>query len=626
MAKDFKKMAQKIINYVGGPGNITRVTHCATRLRLELKDFSLTEDEKIKDLEGVTSALRNGNQYQVIIGGDVADVYEATLSLLPKDLSKNEEAKDQEDQGVFNRIINTITAIFAPIIVPLTGAGMLKALMAILTTFNLVSPDSQSYYVMNFVSDSVFYFLPVLLGFSAGTVFKTNAFLAAAIGGVLLHPSFNALVEAGDPVSLFGMQVGLYSYASSVIPIVIIVFVQKYIEKLARKIIPNSISTVFVPLFVIFFTSIIALVAVGPIGFYLGDLLATGFQWLSTKASRLPPTIIGAFLPIMVMFGLHSAIAPIGIVQLAATGSEGIFGPGAMVSNVSMGAAMVGSALATKNSKDRQISYTNGITAFMGITEPALYGVALPKRYPLIAAIIGGGVGGLYAGLTHVERYATGVSGLPAVVLYIGENPNHFRNIIIASGISIVVAMTLSFIFGKSKEKGQEEANPSPVEDPVLVTLGATDIYSPSLGELLPISEAQDEAFSSKALGEGVVIKSESGEVHAPFDGEVAMIFPTNHAIGLKSESGAELLIHIGIDTVELGGKYFTGLVNQGQKVKRGDLLVKYDAKAIEEAGYNTDIMVVVTNTMDFEAVEAFTQTRDVNLDSLVLKTKTQEA
>ncbi len=622
MAKNYEKLAKNIIDNIGGSENINRAHHCATRLRFEVNDFDKVKDEEIKELEGVAGTVRRGGQLQVIIGGNLGEVFSEVTKLLPDndtpDDNKIENSKD-DDSGIFDKLVNFLTGVFSPIITPLSGAGMLKALLAILTTFNLISAESQTYYIVNFVSDSLFYFLPILLAFSTANKVKANPYLAAVMGGVLLHPDFGSLVADGSPITLFGLPVGLFSYASSVIPIILIVITQKYIENFARKITPETVKIVVVPMLTLLFTSVIALVAIGPLGFYTGELLADGFEWLGNEASWLPPTLIGGLLPIMVMFGLHHAVAPVGIVQLASTGSEGIFGPGAMVSNVAMGAAMFGTALGSKRNDNKQLSYANGITAFMGITEPALYAVALPKKYPLVAAMIGGGIGGFYAGITNTVRYATGVSGIPAVVLYIGEDFSNLINISIAGAITIVVTGVLSYILSKRYEKGDAEEPAVMEEEPVIVTLDNTEVYSPVEGEAILLSEVNDEVFSSEALGKGMAIKPTDGKVYAPFNGEIVSLFPTNHAIGLKSETGVELLIHIGIDTVELDGQFFEAFVNQDQEVEQGELLVKFEPDKIKEAGYETDVIIVVTNTDQFESIMSTNNDQLVNNHATVL-------
>lgn len=626
MVKNYKKLAEDIVENVGGTSNIDSVHHCATRLRFTLKNSNKSKDQEIEKLDGVSATVKKGGQYQVIIGASIGEVYEEVAKILPDSTTPDDdqhEATQSEDTGMVQRLVGFLTGVFTPIITPISGAGMLRALIAILTTFNLISAESQTYYIMNFVSDSLFYFLPILLAFSTANKVKANPYLAAVLGGVLLHPNFGELVTTGESVNLFGLPVGLFSYASSVIPIILIVIVQKYIESFSRKITPDTIKIVIVPMLTLLFTSIIALVVVGPLGFYAGEIAAIGFGWLASEASWLPPTLIGAFLPIMVMIGMHHAVAPIGIVQLASTGSEGIFGPGAMVSNVSMGAAMFGTAMGNKRQDNKQLGFANGITAFMGITEPALYSVAIPKQYPLIAAMIGGGIGGFYAGITDTVRYATGVSGLPAVVLYIGDDFNDLINISIAVVISIVIAGGLSFVLSKRFEDGEEE-EPAVIEDnPLVVTLENTNIHSPVKGQLVALSDVNDEVFSSGALGKGIGIKPSDGNVYAPFDAKVVSLFPTNHAIGLKSDTGVELLIHIGIDTVELDGQYFQSFVNQEQKVSQGDLLIRFEPEKIKEAGYETDVIVVVTNTDQFETVESSNAIESMNDETVILNVRT---
>lgn len=359
----------------------------------------------------------------------------------------------------------------------------------------------------------------------------------------------------------------------------------------------------------------LAFSVLGPIGAVLGSYLGTFFTFLSESAAWAPAVLIGSLLPVMVMFGLHNGVAPLGVMQMADLGYDSIFGPGCVCSNMAQAAATTVVALRTKDKKTKQIAASGAITAYMGITEPALYGVSLPKKYPLVAAMIGGGLGGLYAGLTHTHRFATGSSGLPAVFLYLGDDTTKFFvNIIIAIIISIVssaaITLLLSFKFEKdTEEDGQEidreaaEADASQETNETGTEVDFFGFASPVKGRVRPLAEAADEAFASGALGRGVMIEPEEGVVRAPFDAKVAALFPTNHAIGLVSDNGAEIMIHVGIDTVQLEGRYFEAFTAQENRVKAGDVLIKFDMEAIKAAGYQTQTMVVVTNSFNYAEI-----------------------
>ncbi|GAA0339701.1 PTS transporter subunit EIIC [Oceanobacillus oncorhynchi subsp. oncorhynchi] len=443
MSKKYEELGKLIAEKVGGSDNVSTLAHCQTRLRFVLYDNKKADKEGIKNLEGVANVIESGGQFQVVIGTHVEEVYEEVTKFISPDLDEQPVMKD--NRNVLSKLIDFISGTFSPVIPAISGAGMVKALLALLVLFNLVPDDSQTFYVINFMADAVFYFLPIFLAFSAATKLKCSPYLAVALAGILLHPHFSSLVEADDAVTVFGIPMRLVAYGTSVIPILLIVFAQSYIEGFFKKIIPNAVKIVFVPMFTIFITGLLALLIIGPIGSYAGEYLAMGFEFMQDYGAWIAPTLIGAFLPIMVMFGLHHGIAPLGVMQLTAFGYEGIFGPGAIVSNIAMGVAILMVSIRTKSKATKQLASANGITALMGITEPGLYGVALPKKYPLIAAIIGGAAGGIYAGVTHTVRYTTGTSGLPAIPLYIGEDIGNLVNILIALVITAVVTCVATY-------------------------------------------------------------------------------------------------------------------------------------------------------------------------------------
>lgn len=604
MSKKYEGLAQEIVAKVGGKENINSVYHCQTRLRFKLIDEQSVDQSEVEAIDGVAKVLINAGVFQVVIGTHVKDVYEEVEKLVD---TNKEVVETKQKQGIGTRIIDFIAGTFQPIIPALSGAGMVKAVLAILVVFNVITTDSQTYYLLNLFADGVFFFLPMLLAFTEAQKLKCNPILAVSVAAILMHPNWTALVSAGEPVNFFGViPFTLATYTSSVIPIVIIVFVQSYVEKLLNKVIPKAVELVFVPMLTFLIMGTLALSVLGPIGAILGGYLAEFFTFLSETASWAPAVLIGTFCPLMVMVGLHNGVAPLGVVQMSNLGFDSIWGPGNICSNMAQAAATTVVAIRTRNKQTRQIATSASITAFMGITEPALYGVNLPKKYPLIAAMIGGGLGGLYAGLTHTHRFATGSGGLPAVTLYIGDNTmQYFYNIIIAMAISIIASTAITLILSMVYEKKETEKAEKEMENNTVKTLTDTNIVSPLIGNILPLSEAKDEAFASEALGKGVVIEPTEGKVVAPFNGKVVTLFPTKHAIGLVSETGAEVLIHIGINTVELDGKCFDAKVSQGDEVVAGQTLVEFDIKGIEEAGYSTQTMIIITNTNDYASVSS---------------------
>ena len=456
MSKKYEGLARDIVQLVGGKENVTQAYHCQTRLRFTLADEGKADEDAIKAHDGVVGVIHGAGQFQVCIGPHVADVFEEVEKLV--DTGEKDVEAPAEKKGVFDRVIDFVAGTFQPIIPALSGAGMVKAVMALLTTFGLISTDSQTYQMLNIFADGVFYFLPILLAFTEAQKLKCNPILAAAVAGIMMHPNWSAMVAAGEPVRFFDLiPFHLVSYTGTVIPIILVVFVQAYVEKALNRLIPKSVNLVFVPMLTFLVMGTLALAVLGPIGSVVGNYLALVFNFLAVNASWAPAVLIGGLLPLMVMLGLHNGVAPLGVMQMAELGYDSIFGPGCVCSNIAQGVAALVVSIRTKNAKDRQVATSGGITALMGITEPVLYGVNLPKKYPLISAMIGGACGGLYAGLTHTHRFATGSSGLPAVLLYIGDDSmTCLYNIIIALVITAVVTAVVTYILSLKFEKTEE--------------------------------------------------------------------------------------------------------------------------------------------------------------------------
>ncbi|KAF1299255.1 hypothetical protein BAU15_01000 [Enterococcus sp. JM4C] len=636
MSKKYQQLAQEIVAQLGGKENITEAYHCQTRLRFKLADGSKLNQEKLEALDGVAKYIDNAGVHQVVIGTHVKEVFEEVEPLV--DVNKaskdgNNNQGDQEKKSPVTAVIDFVSGVFQPVIPALSGAGMVKAVLALLVVFKVVTTDSQTYYMLNLFADGVFFFLPMILAFTVAQKLKSNPILAVSVAAMMMHPNWGALVTAGEPVQFFGvLPFTLATYTGSVIPILLIVFCQSYIEKFLGKVIPKSVELVFVPMLTFLIMGTLAFSILGPIGSILGGYLATFFTFLSVNASWVPAVLIGGLLPVMVMFGLHNGVAPLGVMQMAELGYDSIFGPGALVSNIAQATASAVVALRTKDKKLKQVAISGSITAYMGITEPTLYGVNSPKKYPLVAAMIGGASGGLYAGLTNTHRFATGSSGLPAVLLYIGDDTmRFFWNIIIAliisAAVTAVLTYVLSFKFEKEATELNEVASFSGIDAAPTIdssnglsesVVSAAEIgeikvensrmSSPIPGTVIPLSEVKDEAFASEALGKGFAIEPSEGKVFAPFDGQVAALFPTKHAIGLVSETGVELLIHVGLNTVELNGTYFDALVETGARVTKGQLLLTFDIEKIQAAGYSTQVPVVVTNTANYQTIEAIVQ------------------
>lgn len=598
---NYENLAKQILKNVGGQENVSNLTHCATRLRFNLRDLSKTNTEAIKKIKGVMGVVDKGAQYQVIIGSDVSSVYKEILKL--GDFKNSNSQNDGEKKG-FDKIFDIIAGTFTPILPPLTAAGMLKAVLVLLTTFGLMSKESQTYYILSFMADAIFFLFPVALGYTAAVKFKCNPFMGMLMGGIMIHPNWTALVNAKEAVTLFGLPVKLVSYTSSVIPIILVVWVMSYVENFADKISPKPIKFFSKPLITILVMGPLALIALGPIGSILGEGLANVVTAINNVAPWSIPMIIGGASPLLVLVGMHYAFFPISFNDLALKGSENVLGPGMLVSNIAQGGAVLCVSLKAKNKDLKQLAGSAGLTALLGITEPAMYGVTMKLKKPLIAVCSGGALAGLYIGLMGVVRYSSGSPGLASIAIFIGENPMNIVHALIGCAIAFISAFVLTWIIGFEDPVNEDEEVEDEILEEVAVDkaplMNKITISSPLNGEIVPLTEVKDETFASEMMGKGIAINPKEGKVVSPINGTVQMIFKTKHAIGLKSQDGAEILIHIGMDTVQLDGKHFTAHVKDGDKVKVGDTLVEFDMDAIKKEGYELVTPVIITNTIDY--------------------------
>lgn len=618
MSGKYHNLITSIISHIGGIGNVKDLTHCQTRLRFVLVDNNI-DIAKLKSLEGVINVIMSGGQCQVVVGTHVKDVFDAFNDAYPARSSSSSNISTSKNRKIsLSSVMDFISGTFNPLIPAISGAGMVKALLALLVVFNIIGKEEKTYVVINFMSDAVFYFLPILLAYNAASKLKCNPILAAVLGGILLHPQFVQLRLTGDPIEIFGLPVRLVNYGSSVVPILLIVWLQSFVERFLNTIVPNAIKIIFVPMLTLMFVGIIGLTLLGPLGGYIGDYIALAFVGLQSVGSWTVVFLVATLWPILVMFGIHFSITPLSIAQLTTLKVENIIGPGAMIANISQAVAALVVGFRTQENTTRQIARSSGITALMGITEPALYGVNLPKKYPLIACMTGAACGGLYAGITDVYRYAVGSSGLPALPLYLGENLWNIFNILIALLISVIVTAILTYILSLKYEPalvctGNAEA---PAESHISAEKNNIEgIMNPIKGNVIPLEEVEDEVFSSGALGKGLAILPVEGKVLAPFDGTVVSVFPTLHAICLESNNGVELLIHVGIDTVSLKGAPFKSYIEKGQKVTSGQLMIEFDIGAISAAGLSLHTPVIITNLEETSELE-YTQDQHKVIDA----------
>ena len=616
---NYQELGDKILTLVGGKENVSGLTHCATRLRFNLKDEGKAQTDALKKTPGVLGVVVSGGQYQIIIGNDVNHVYKPIAEKCS--LSQNSDAKKEEGEkkSIGARLIDTITGIFTPVLPAITAAGMLKAVLSLLVAFSLVDTEASTYQVINFMADAAFYFLPILLANSAAKKFGCNPYLAMMLGGILLHPNFINMVtasqESGEAIKLFFIPIYNASYSSSVIPIILMVWFMSLVEPIADRISPKPVKFFTKPLITALVAGAVGLAVLGPIGYIIANWIATGVTLLNTYVSWLVPLILGGVFPLLVMTGTHYGIIPIGINNRMTTGFDTIVYPANLASNIAQGAATFAVAVKTKKSDIRQLASSAGITAVCGITEPALYGVNMRFKTPLISACIGGAAGGLFMGIFTVKNYGGGSPGLMTLPGYIGGDS--LRDLMLAcigAAISFVIAFIISFILYKDKE--EEDTIPAGAETPVEKTQAAaaeavqssgniTNICSPVKGKLAPLSSVNDPTFAEEILGKGAAVIPENGNFVSPVKGTIQTVFDTKHAIGITSDTGVELLIHVGLDTVNLKGKFYEALVKDGDAVEVGTPILKVDLDGIKKAGYDIITPVLVTNTMEYGDVIA---------------------
>lgn len=596
--------AADILKLVGGEKNVDSVTHCATRLRFNLKDESIANNEELKNVPGVMGVASSGGQYQVIIGNEVNNVYKA-LAQLGNFTSKNDAPAVKK--GKISTVLDTISGIFTPILPAMIGCAMIKAVLLILKTFDLVDLDGQFNTIMTFVGDAAYYFLPMLLAWSAAVKLKANVGFALTIAGILLHPSFSALLSAGEPVSFLGLPVTQATYSSSVIPIILAVWILSYVERFAEKFSPSVIKSILKPLIVILVMAPLTLIVLGPLGAIAGNYLASAVSYVNAHAGWLVSGIIGGAFPFLILTGMHYSLGPVVLTAYAQTKTDSIVGPGMLVHNIAQGAAALAVALRTKNKAFKQVAYSTSVTALLGITEPALFGVTLRLKRPLIAVVIGGVVGGIYVGLFGVARSALGIAGLATLPAFITDNPWNLVHAAIGLVIGFVVTFLMTLILGfedvPENVKKEEEVKSTSTNRTPVAGISEHVLIAPMTGRVLELSTIQDEAFATGAMGKGIAIKPTVGKLVSPADGVISAVFPTYHAIGISSNNGAELLVHIGMNTVKLKGEHFKVHVQEGDVVKAGDLLIEFDTDAIAAKGFDLTTPIIVTNSNDFTDV-----------------------
>lgn len=606
MKKDYAEIADTLIAALGGKENITRLFHCMTRLRFYVKDRTKINEKEILKVSGISGVNWHEDQFQVIAGNEVNEMYKALENKgVPTDDAPATES--QSSKSVVSKIIDSITGCMTPMIPALTAAGMIKVVLSLLTTFHLVTDTSSTYQVISMIGDVTFYFMPFLIAANAAKVFRVNQSLALFIAGVYLSPAFVSMVASDAAITLFGLPITKATYSYSVIPVILMVWITHYIELLVDRITPKMVKLILNPTLVILISAPIALIVVGPLGTIIGNGLAVAINFLSAKLGFIIVGILAATLPFIVMTGMHHALTPIGLNAIATGGTDSLIFVSQVCSNIAQSGSSFAVAVKSKDENMKQLASAAGVSALMGITEPALYGVTLKLKRPVVAAAIAAGIGGIVGGLLHVSLYIA-QNCIMAIPAFIGEKGmSNLLYGIIMIVVSFVASFVLTFIFGfedaepeqeeKKTESKEAEKTPQNNTKPLVEKI---ELCAPVSGTVKALSDVPDKTFAEKVLGDGAAIIPEEGKVYAPADGTVANIMDSKHGIMFVTDSGAEVLIHIGLDTVNLKGKYFKSYVSDGDKVKKGTLLVEFDLEAIKGEGYNLITPMVVTNISDY--------------------------
>ncbi|MCM2989399.1 beta-glucoside-specific PTS transporter subunit IIABC [Bacillus safensis] len=597
---DHKKLAAQILERVGGQENIQSFYHCSTRLRLRLKDDRKASKDQVSSLEGVIQVVQGGGEFQVVIGSSVSEVHDELNQLTTGDFQEETTPHLEQRKGFknrFNQAVDIISGIFTPIIGALAGAGIIKGILVILSTTGVLNNQEGSYRILNAAADSVFYFLPIVIALTASRKFKADTIISVIIGAALLYPDLVTLMASGESITFFTVPVLPGVYSSTVIPIIIAIWVLSKLEKFLKRVTPDVIKILVVPALSLAIIVPLTLIVFGPVGNYLGYLLSSSYAFMY----HLSPAVAGAFLggtwAILVIFGLHKVLVPVGINDIARSGQTTIFVFSAAANFAQAGAAL-GIFFKLKDKKQKSLAGTASLTALFGITEPAIYGFTLKYKKPMIAAVIGGAIGGIITGIAGSRAIAAASPGLMTLPIFFGDG---FIGLLIGITVAFLISLLLTIIFGFEEQGDRAEVNQQK-ESKTTSHHESTDkeiLVAPLSGSLISLEKVNDPVFSSKSMGDGFAIIPSEGKLYAPVDGVVATVFPTGHAIGLRGHDGVEILMHVGLETVNLQGKHFSVKVKPDQEVQKGDVLLEFDLEEIIKAGYDSTTPIVITNSQE---------------------------
>jgi PTS system beta-glucosides-specific IIC component len=601
----YDQLAKDIIKNVGGEQNVSNLYHCATRLRFTLKDDQVANKSEIEKLTGVITVVEAGGMFQVVIGNAVNEVYEAITKIT--NLGKNDQVQDEptEKKSILNRFIDMIAAVFAPTLGVLAGSGLIKGVLALLTSVGWLTADSGTYVVLNAAADAFFYFLPIFLAYTAAKKFKTDIFIAMVLAAALVYPSITAAYTDGTALSFIGIPVSLAKYSSTVIPAILAVWVLSYLEHFIRPRLHESIRNLLTPFICLIVMVPLTLMVVGPIANTASELIANGYLAVYNFSPILSGAAIGGLWQVLVIFGLHWGMVPVMTNNLTFYGRDTL-GPGCMTAVAAQAGAVLGVFLKSKDKKIKSLALSSYISALFGITEPAVYGITLKYKKPFYIACIVGAVFGGVAGAAGAGALAVATRSVLSFPIYIGEG---FVWLVASYFLAMLVSCILTFLFGYHDEVSETKEENENQENTVVT------LEKPVVGEIIPLAKVNDSTFASGLMGDGFAVIPTKGEVYSPVSGKVSSIFPTKHALGITTSEGAEILLHIGIDTVNLAGKYFDVVVSENDVIQAGELLVKFDLEKLKEEGFDSTVITIVTNSSSFKEIALLDDNHSFKID-----------
>lgn len=621
---DYKKTATDILNYIGGETNVAHLEHCSTRLRFTLTDDSKVNIEELKKVHGVLGVVMAA-QCQIIVGNNVIEVYDELLNI-SKFGNNNNNSTSVGKKKIGAVLLDFIVSVFQPLIPAIAGAGILKSILLLLSMFNLVDKSGHTYIILGYISDAVFYFLPIMVAITTATKLRVNTIVSVAVMGTFLLPNMKTLL--GDGATFLNLSVTKIAYETQVFPAILAILFYAYMEKLFTKISPKPIRIFFVPMMSLLLTVPVTLLLLGPIGFHFGTILTAAILFVFNTFGWIAVGLVAAILPFMIATGMHKALVPYAISSITGLGRELLYLPASLAHNISESGACFAVAIRTKDTELKSISISSGISALFGITEPALYGVTLQRKRVLTSVVISSLIGGLWVGVFGVAAFTAVGPGIASISMFIDEENS--KNIIFAIAgfaISFIASFVITFILWKEDKEQSEDSLDIKVKDTVDTTNvsvhieDTVSIKKPIKGQVISLEKVNDDVFSKKILGEGIAVNPSDGNLYAPCNGEVVMLFDTKHTLALRADNGAEILFHIGIDTVQLNGKHFNPKVKVGDRVKKGDLLMNFDLEEIKTAGYDTVIPIIISNS-DQYLVEKISHSEDKNKDTIMKVSK----